>query len=63
MTRLEPPFDPKIPPKIVYVGPLFGVLSQEIRHTSFFLGAQMGGRFLGGHKKLMLKSLCAFSAP
>ena len=53
----DPVFDRKNPPETVYVGPFFGVLSQEMRHMNFFLGAQMGGFWVGP------KSLCANSAP
>ena len=42
-----PSFDPKIPPKKFMWVP-FGVLSLEMRHINFFLGAQAGGVSGGG---------------
>ena len=51
---------PNPPEKKVYAGPFFGVLSQEMRHINFFLGAQ-NGVFRVGCKKVMLKKLmCSF---
>ena len=52
---------PKSPRKSL-CGSLFCVLSQEMRHINFFLGAKVGG-FGWGPKSLCRKSLCAFSVP
>ena len=63
MARLGPPFDAKNPPEKVYVGPIFFcVLSQEMRHINFFLGAQIGVFWVGA-KKFMLKKFMCFFGP
>ena len=68
MACLGPPFlTPKIPPKKVYVRPLFCVLSQEMRCINFFWGSRMWCFGLGA-KKFMLNKfvcvcVCVFSVP
>ena len=59
MARLAPRFlTPKNPPQKVYVGPFFlRVLSQEMRHIHFFLGAQNGG--LGWGQKVYVEMISA----
>ena len=52
---------PKSPRKKLCGSP-FCVLSQEMRHIIFFLGAQ-NGVFWVGVKKFMLKKSCAFRPP
>ena len=52
------PFWPQKSPRKSLCGSPFCFLSQERRHTNFFLGAQNGG-FLGGGQK----SLCAYPVP
>ena len=68
MARLGPPFSPLNPPRKKLCGSLFCVLSEEMRHVNFFLGAQnevfwvgakkfmsvsrRGGRNKGGRKQM-----------
>ena len=41
----DPSCGPKTPHEKVYVGPLFGVLSQEMMHINFFVGVRNWGCF------------------
>ena len=60
MFRLGPPFCPPKSPRKSLCGSPFCVLSQEMRHINFFLGAQHKG-FRAGAKKFMLKKfICLF---
>ena len=56
-----PFWTPKITPKNVY-GSLFCILSQEMRHTNFFLGAQ-NRVFWVGAKKFTLEMFMCFFCP
>ena len=59
MACWDPIFDPKIPLKRVYVGPLFVLFPGNEAHN-FFLGPEMGS-WVGG--KFMLKKLMSFVSP
>ena len=62
MARLRPAFWPQKSSRKSLCGSLFYVLSQEMRHISFFLGAQ-NGVFWVGTKKFMLKKFMCFFGP
>ena len=62
MARLGPRFGPPKSPRKSLCGSLFCVLSQEMRHINFFLGAQ-NGVFWAGAKKFMLKHFMRFFGP
>ena len=58
-----PFWTPKIPRKSL-CGSLFCVLSKEMRHINFFLGAQDGAFWVGGGGKMfMLKKFMCFFCP
>ena len=56
---LDPLFDPKLPLKKCLCGSPFCVLSQEVRHINFFLGAQKGA-FGGGGRKVHVEKFDVF---
>ena len=63
MARLGPPFLAQKSPGKSLCGSLFCVLSQEMRHINFLLGAQNGVFCWVGAKKFMLKKFMCFLCP
>ena len=55
----SPVFDPQNAPENVYVGPFF-VFLPGMRDINFFLGAQIGGFWVGAKKFMLKKSTCFF---
>ena len=51
-----------LPRKSLRGSPLH-ILSQEMRHIDFFLGAENGGFWVGAKKIMLKKFMCFFSVP